>query len=286
MRFKTPRFALAAAGMATLAVLGSAGSANAAAINGPLYNTGLAGYQLQSSVSFNEVRTTISIPAGSVSSSFIDLQETVNGGKTFAIGLVVNPVSHNVYLMGLKGIALDGLSTGVPLPTNVIFPQLVPLPTLGHPAGSPLFTNITGGSYFVEIHYSTRKNLVQFVAGPSETDAATLNTTGAGFLFNGAFNAPAVETLNFASLFGFGAALPISAPQASFSRTGLTEPGGENIKTVGGKRITFDAFPLNEAVATTHGQAPTIGTNPVTLEPSPALPGPGSAFGVATGPQA
>ena len=72
----------------------------------------------------------------------------------------------------------------------------------------------------------------------------------------------------------------------SFTRSGLTEPSGENIHTVGGQRITFDAFPLNEAVATTHGGAPTITHNPITLEPSPALPGVGSAFGIVTGPEA
>ncbi|HEY6481359.1 MAG TPA: hypothetical protein VIZ00_15095, partial [Streptosporangiaceae bacterium] len=122
-------------------------------------------------------------------------------------------------------------------------------------------------------------NLVQFVAGPSETDAATLSI-GHVFNFEKEFHAPAIETLNFG-----GGSLPISTPQVSFTRSGITEPSGENDHTVGGARITFDAFALNEAVATTHGGAPTISHNGITLEPSPALPGVGSAFGIVTGPQ-
>src|SRR5580698_7535638 len=78
--------AAAAAGLLLMA--GSGAAANAAAtVNGPFYNSGEAGYQVQSAVSFNEVRTTIHIPVGSSTSSFIALQQTVNGGKTYAIGL-------------------------------------------------------------------------------------------------------------------------------------------------------------------------------------------------------
>jgi len=101
------------------------------------------------------------------------------------------------------------------------------------------------------------------------------------FTFNGTFNAPAIETLNFGGKF-----LPISTPQASFTRSGITEPAGHNVGGVAGTRVTFDFFATNEAVATEHGGAPTIGTNAITLEPSPALPGVGSAFGIITGPQA
>jgi hypothetical protein len=283
MRF--PRLMLAASGLATVALLGSSAAANAAAtINGPIYNTGEAGYQVQSSVPFNEIRTTIHIPAGSESSSFIDLQENINGGETFVIGLAFNPKDGNYYLQGVKGFTFDG-QAGVPLPEAVFAAHLVNLPTLGSPAGTPLFSSITGGSYYVELHYSTSRHLVQFVAGPNETDAATLNTGQTGFFFSGIFNAPAVETFNLQNLLGGGKFLPISSPQASFTRTGLTEPAGHNVGGIAGTRITFDFFPLDEAVATTHGSAPTIGTNEITLEPSPALPGVGSAFGIVTGPQ-
>jgi len=41
--------------------------------------------------------------------------------------------------------------------------QLVPLPTLGAPLGSPLFNSESGGSYYVELHYSTKNHIVQFV---------------------------------------------------------------------------------------------------------------------------
>jgi len=274
MRF--PRLMLAASGLATVALLGSSAAANAAAtINGPFYNAGEAGYQVQSAVSFNEVRTTIHIPAGSSTSSFIALQQTVNGGKTYAIGLV--NVGGNYILAGVEGIVVN-TATGVPLPVKVIQASYVPLPTLGAPAGTPLFSNQTGGSYYVELHYSTKEHLVQYVAGPTETDAAVLNVSpDLGFVFNEAFNAPAVETLNFG-----GINLPVSAPQASFTRTGLTEPAGSNVGGIAGTRVTFDFFALNEAEATGNGGAPTIG-NPVTLLPSPALPGVGSAFGVITG---
>jgi len=271
---------LAASGLATVALLGSSAAANAATINGPIYNTGEAGYQIQSSVPFNEIRTTIHVPAGSESSSFIDLQTTINGGETFVIGLAFNPSDGNYYLQGVKGVVFDG-TAGVPLPSTVFAAHLVDLPTLGAPAGTPLFSSITGGSYYVELHYSTKNHIVQFVAGPAETDAATLN---GAFSFFGTFNAPAVETLNLQNLLGGGKFLPISTPQASFTRTGVTEPAGHNVGGIAGTRVTFDFFALDEAVATTHGHAPTIGTNEVTLEPSPALPGVGSAFGVITGP--
>ena len=276
MRFS--RLMLAASGLATVALLGSTAAANAAAtINGPFYNAGEAGYQIQSTVPFNEVRTTIHVPAGSTTSSFIDLQEGVNGGETFALGLIYNPSDGNFYLKGLEGIALDGLNTGVPLPQNIIFPHLVPISTLGVPAGHPLFSSITGGSYYVELHYSTKNHVVQYVAGPAETDAATLNER---FSFTGTFNAPAIETLNFGGKF-----LPISTPEASFTRSGVTEPAGHNVGGIAGTRVTFDFFPLDEAVATITGGAPTIQNNAITLEPSPALPGVGSAYGIVTGPQ-
>ena len=276
MRFS--RLMLAASGLATVALLGSTAAANAAAtINGPFYNAGEAGYQIQSTVPFNEVRTTIHVPAGSTTSSFIDLQEGVNGGETFALGLIYNPSDGNFYLKGLEGIALDGLHTGVPLPSSIIFPHLVPISTLGVPAGDPLFSSITGGSYYVELHYSTKNHVVQYVAGPAETDAATLNER---FSFTGTFNAPAIETLNFGGKF-----LPISTPEASFTRSGVTEPAGHNVGGIAGTRVTFDFFPLDEAVATITGGAPTIQNNAITLEPSPALPGVGSAYGIVTGPQ-
>jgi hypothetical protein len=286
MRF--PRLMLAASGLATVALLGSSAAANAATINGPIYNTGEAGYQIQSSVPFNEIRTTIHIPAGGQSSAFIDLQENINGGETFALGLAYDPHLGTYSLQGFEGFTLDG-SAGVPLPEAAFAAHLVPVPTLGAPAGAPLFSSQTGGSYYVELHYSTKNHIVQFVAGPTETDAATLNQA---FSFNGTFNAPAIETFNLQNLLGTifahapgGGALPPSSPQASFTRSGITEPAGHNVGGIAGTRVTFDFFPLDEAVATTTGGAPTIQTNTITLEPSPALPGVGSAFGIVTGPQ-
>jgi hypothetical protein len=276
MRFS--RLMLAASGLATVALLGSSVAANAAAtINGPFYNPGEAGYQVQSSVNFNEVRTTVHVDPGSSTSPFIALQSTVNGGATAIIGL--ENIGGNYFLYGATDVQLN-VAAGVPLPAAVIAPQLQPLSSIGAPAGTPLFNSQSGGSFFIEVHYSTKHNLVQFVAGPSETNEATL-AVGHVFTESQQFHAPSIETLNFG-----GGSLPISTPQVSFTRSGLTEPSGENIHTVGGQRITFDAFPLNEAVATTHGGAPTITHNPITLEPSPALPGVGSAFGIVTGPQA
>jgi hypothetical protein len=273
---------LAGAGLATVALLASSAAANAATINGPIYNTGEAGYQIQSAVPFNEVRTTIHVPAGSESSSFIDLAESVNGGETFSIGLAYDPINTNFYLYGLEGFNFSNLQTGVPLPATLFGSHLVPLSTLGAPAGTPLFNSESGGSYYVELHYSTRNHIVQYVAGPSETDAATLNNR---FSFTGTFNAPAIETLNLQNLFGGGASLSPSTPQASFTRSGITEPAGHNVGGIAGTRVTFDFFALDEAVATITGNPPTIQNNTITLEPSPALPGVGSAYGVVTGPQ-
>jgi hypothetical protein len=281
---------LAASGLATVALLGSSVAANAATaagtVNGPFYNIAESGYQIQSQVRFNEVRTTIHIPAGSESSPCAILQENVNGGATAAICLIND--GGNYELWGTTGRQVNG-QTGVPFPSFANLSQFraffIPLATLGVPAGGTLFSSQTGGSYYVEAHYSTSRHLVQYVAGPTETDAATLGNAFS-FPFSGTFNAPAVETFNLINIFGGGRTLPISTPQASFTRTGITEPAGSNVGGIAGTRVTFDFFATNEAVATTRGGAPTIGTNPITLEPSPALPGVGSAFGIVTGPQA
>lgn len=276
----------AAAGGIALAGMGPASAAGT--VNGPFPNIGEAGYQIHSAVPFNEVRTTITIPAGASTSSFIALQNTVNGGTTFAEGLYFDAANGNYYLMGVAGIDVNA-QTGVPLPIAVIQANLVPIPTLGAPicitgpacfdGVSPLFSNQTGGSYYVELHYSTKRHLVQYIAGPTETDNAVLDIDhNIGLSFDGTLNAPAIETLNFG-----GINLPVTHQEASFTRSGITEPAGHNVGGIAGTRVTFDFFATDEAIATGNGGPATIG-NPVTLKPSPALPGVGSAFGVITGP--
>jgi hypothetical protein len=280
MRFS--RLMLAASGLATVALLGSSAVANAAGtVNGPIFNKVEAGYQIHSTVPFNEVRTTIHVPAGSSTSPFIALQETVNGGKTFAIGLL--NVKGSYFLAGIKGLVING-STGVPFVDGINLIQPVFLPTLGAPVGTPLFTSATGGSVYVELHYSTKHHLVQFIEGPTETDNAVLNigpSGSVGFGFSGTFNAPAIENVNFTK----AKLQSPSTPQSSFTRSGVTEPAGHNVGGIAGTRVTFDFFATNEAVATAQGGAPTISANQITLEPSPALPGVGSAFGIITGPE-
>jgi hypothetical protein len=289
MRFKLIAAALAASGLAAFAA--STPALAAGTVNGPFWNIGEAGYQIQSSVPFNEVRTTITIPAGSTTTSFVALVPTVNGdGQVYAIGLYFSgpsgqpatgisagcPTPNSYCLESLPAFTAPGGSqTGVPVANpTVVNPHLVSLSTLGAPAGHPLFSSAMGGSYYVEAHYSTSRHLVQFVAGPNENDAATLAGSWAFFK---TFNAPAVETWNSSGL-----TLPVSTPQASFSRTGVTEPAGHNVGGIAGTRITFDFFATDEAEASSDGNAPTIGTH-ATLFPSPALPGVGSAFGVVTG---
>ncbi|HEY6480455.1 MAG TPA: hypothetical protein VIZ00_10525, partial [Streptosporangiaceae bacterium] len=104
MRFS--RLMLAASGLATVALLGSSVAANAAAtVNGPFYNIGEAGYQLQTSANFNEVRTTVHVDPGSSTSPFIALQETVNGGATAVIGL--ENIGGNYFLYGATDLQLN-----------------------------------------------------------------------------------------------------------------------------------------------------------------------------------
>jgi len=148
MRFS--RLMLAASGLATVALLGSSVAANAATINGPFYNPGEAGYQVQSSVNFNEVRTTVHVDPGSSTSPFIALQSTVNGGATAIIGL--ENIGGNYFLYGATDVQLN-VAAGVPLPAAVIAPQLQPLSSIGAPAGTPLFNSQSGGSFFIEVHY-------------------------------------------------------------------------------------------------------------------------------------
>jgi hypothetical protein len=292
---RTTRLMLAASGLATVALLASSGIANAAGVvNGPnitgpgTLGTSIAGYEISSTVAYNEVRAIVTIPAGSKSDVDLALQQTVNGGYTTAIRL------HLENFGALSGWVLQVANDpifGGNAEVGTFNPAQIPLGSIIHPngwfdvgsigggEGDPLFFNNTGGTYYLEVHESTSTHTIAYVAGPTETNAATLDKT---FNFNGHlnFSAPAVEASLSA---GVAPTLGLNAPQASFARVGVTEPSGENIKTIGGARVTLDAFNTVQTLAALFGPNPPSVANPLTLVTGPSLPGTGSAFGVMGG---
>jgi hypothetical protein len=274
-----PKIAYAAASAAAVAGLAfaavPASAAPAAQINGPAWTNIESGYEIHSSDIFNQERATICVAPGATTSAGLGLQDNVDGGTTIVLALVNDGSGRYFLETGKVGPSFSNAVTGTPLgsPAAVAAFSLHQVATLGAPIGTPLFTNITGGCYYLEVRESTHLHLVNLVAGPNENDAATLSTVFGG-IFTG-FNAPFIGALN-----NTGSALPISHREVTVTRNGITQPSGHGL---GGTRVTFDHFNLDETEATNTGGSPTIG-NPITLKNSPALPGVGSAFGVVTGP--
>jgi hypothetical protein len=273
---------LAVAGSAALAAVGLAGAAGASAttaapvtaapatvVNGPNYNGIEVGYEQQSSTPKNSMRGTVCIPAGSKVSQAVGFQQNVNGGPTYALALVYDPSATpeaGFILAELTG-TLTNFQTGTPL-GSVSGGSFTPVASLSAPAGHELFTPITGGCYYVEVRLSTHLHVVNFIAGPSEDDAATLGFLDPGVPGDG-FTAPFVAGADFMT-----GLLPPSTPLASWTRMGTTTASD-------GTRVTFDASPLDltESIEKcfTVGCMPAI-ADPVTMLPDPALPGVGSAW--------
>jgi hypothetical protein len=272
-----------AAAAITLLGTGAASAApGTATINGPAYTSIESGYEIQSAAIFNQERATVCVAPGATTSAGLGLQDNVNGGETIVLAEVFEPAGLNgggpgYYLEAGQAIETNSV-TGTPLANSTTLAGLKAqfglhqVATLGAPIGTPLFTNITGGCYYMEARESTKEHLVNLVAGPAEDDAATLDVVFGGIFTD--FNAPFIGALN-----ATGSALPVSHQEITVSRNGVTQPSGHGL---GGTRVTFDSFSLDETEATNLGGPPTIG-NPVTLENSPALPGVGSAFGIVTG---
>lgn len=245
----------------------------APSINGPIFNPIMVGYEQHSSIVKNQIRGTVAIPAGSHVSQCVGLQENANGGKTVALCLLFNPVQQGFDLAYLHG-TLSNFKTGAPL-GSVSSGSLIPVASLDAPAGHALFSDLVGGSYYLEVRLSTLHNVVNLVAGPAETDAATLGTSFGGFTANG-FSAPFIAGVDF-----FSGNLPVSTTLASWTRIGTTT-------WKNGTRVTFDNESLDLSEALQHctfapnGCTNTIG-NHVTMLPSPALPGVGSAWSEMSG---
>jgi hypothetical protein len=276
----------ASASPAARAAVAVAAAPSQSATNGPVWQPFFTGYEINSSLPFNENRGTVTIPAGSTSSVAIGMETNVNGGEIFAIGLIYNPADHGFYLADVSGAGAN-VNTGSPIGPGV---TITPVATNGFPALTPLFFNNTQNSYYLETHYSTREHLIQFVAGPSETDNATL---GVSFAFSDFLHAPFTGVFNLA-----GFALALNSPQASFSRDGITEPAGSNVGGVAGTRVTFDsnnwALDESEAIALCplgftitpcgagSGSGPTV-ADPATMVINPALPQTSSDWGATAG---
>lgn len=275
--------ALALAALGGAAVVSVAGALPATAavaapaaptINAPNYNRLEVGYEQQSPTAKNQIRGTVTIPAGSKVSQVVGLQLNTNGGPTYALGLIYDPFNSAVnggpgfILAELTDPNLANFKTGTPL-GNLSAGSFTPVATLNTPAGHTLFSSQTGGSYYLEVRLSTLLNVVNFVAGPSETDAATLDYLVGGITLDG-FTAPFVAGATFNSV-----GLTPSTTLASWTRIGTTTAQD-------GTRVTFDAESLDVTEATANGGAPTLG-NIVTMLPLPALPGTGSAWAESSG---
>jgi hypothetical protein len=243
----------ALATVAAAAIFVGIGGTAFAATNGPSLNlSNEAGYQISSQVNFNEVRTIASIAPGSTSTVELGLESSVDGGSQYDIGLVYS--AGNYFL---EDAVAHGVSQQAGIPSTAL--TWTPIATDGIPAGAPLFSAANGGTYYLEVHNSTRSHDVAFVAGPSETDVATLdNATGAPMVFN----APNIEVVNTHA----GPA----ALQASFFRSGVTEPAGSNAGGIAGTRVTFDFFNVD------------LTQDTATQDVSLALPQTSSAFAVSS----
>jgi hypothetical protein len=290
---RTTRLMLAASGLATVALLASSAAANASAkpklINGPNISTHVAGYEANAQVPFNEVRGIATIPAGSTTDAVWALQSTINGGATFALRAHFVPQGSNEgALFGGKApvsgwyLQIAGVFGG----SHVFNDQAgtfeagqvkgwIAVPTMGTPAGDPLFQINTGGSLYGEVHQSTSTGQVAFVEGPTETNNATL-VKGFSHFFQ-VLNAPVIEGWNASP-----ASLGLNSPQVMFTRDGVTEPASSNVGGVAGTRISLDFFNLIQTLATAFPGSPST-TNPLALVTGPSLPQTGSQFGVVGG---
>lgn len=262
--------ALAGAGIG----LASAVPASAATVTGPAYTTlnpgpALAGYEVNGNglKAYNDVRGTVHIPVGSTSNAALFLQtSTVTGGHTSELALV-----HNAAAQGIStSCAADQWTL-----TEGWYVNTAPGPIqlgLLHAVPGPAVCVNAGGSYYLEVHYSTLLRQIAYVAGPNEFgNTNTLNTAFIGFQ---EFFAPAIGVhYTDASLPG------VSTPQASFTRDGLTSLDNPHARAAGTNSRLNLASQSTEEVEAVPGPSttPTV-LNPVFLNTSAF--GSGGSFSV------
>jgi hypothetical protein len=221
-----------AAAVVTLAGigLGTAASANASVVNGPTSNIiAEAGFQVSGTVPVNEVRTNVTVAPGSTSDAAVVLETNTNGGNEYVTGL--RNESGEYFLAAAVAHGVTNPVTGAPAMSGLTWHNV---PTINSPTGA-LFPSATGGTFTIELHYSTHLHTVVVVAGQTENNVASLDTfTGV----HATFTAPAVEGVNTA---------PAGArTDLFFNRNGLTEPAGSNVGGIAGTRVTLDFFNLDQ----------------------------------------
>ena len=294
----------AAGGVAGLLILGSAISASAAPVANHNYSQFLSGYTItdgagdNGGVQFNEIRLTdLSLPSLPVTTfatcnsngTFISnptencvapdsfavgvaLQDTANGGPTYptaGLALVWNDENH----ASTTGCASDQYTLEGNFGTSA-FEEPLALNSLNPVDAGPSAICVSpGGSFYLELHYSTSTHKLAFVAGPSETNNATLQLLGVSGSPKWFTAGAGVDTTNG----NIAAALP-EIQLADFFRVGVTEAAGFNKGGIAGQRVTFDFFPSTSWTGTVSGLQNTVG-NPITLTPS-LLPATSSDFTV------
>lgn len=253
---------LAAAAITAAALALTPAIASAGVVTGATTQD-VAGYQVAGNglQAYNDMRATVTIPAGSTSNAAVYLQETVNtGGYTAELALVASAACP-----GERQVEAGAGTVTAPGPLALT--SLGTADIGGTVACVPL-----GTPWYLEVHYSTLLRTVAFVTGASEFgNVNTLGQVSAGFR---EFRAPAIGA-HYTAL----PALPdVATPQASFTRAGLTrllDPTARRGGTDG--RLTLASQSLTDVVATVSGGPVTVG-NPAYLQPSGF--GAGSGFTV------
>lgn len=226
--FSFAKAAVVAASAVTVIGFGAA-TANAAVVNGPSNNViAEAGFQVSGNTPVNEVRTNVTVAPNSDSDGAVFLESNVNGGREFALA-VRNEGGE--YFLADASASVANPATGAPAVSGLTWHNVS---TINSSTGA-LFPASTGGAYTIELHYSTSRHTVVAVAGPTETNTASLDTFSN---VHGNFFAPAVEGLNGSPSGG--------RTDLFFNRNGLTEPAGSNKGGIAGTRITLDFFNLDQ----------------------------------------
>jgi len=272
------RFALAVFTAGVLAALAVPATAGASTVSNR-FSTSLGGYSASfGTVALNSSRTNVTLPnlsnapspiqADSVAAGAV-LQADPNGTSlTLGAGWVWNDTAHPGACEGQwtleEGAKFEPSQTAIPAP------DLKPILD----GGQPFCT--TGGPEYTEVHWSSFLRQFAVVSSPVEADGVTVYRQD--FVVNPSFDfLDAGIGVDTSGGLGHAAATLPNGTMFGFTRNGLTEVAGQNIFTIGGRRVTLDAFPNIEFIGSTLG----VGTpsDTITLQPS-ALPAPSSNFTV------
>jgi hypothetical protein len=271
---------VAALGATAFLLFGIPAAANAANTTSVVPSQQLSGYSFSQGVAkLNSNRNLITLPSLTTASPGVTpdtiadgvvLVQGPGGGHALGAGFVWNDSRSTCGTD--QWVLEEGVASSLPSQMPIAPSGLFPI-AIGSPSHSIC---VNGGQYFVEVHYSSLLDEFAVVAAPTEVNGQTVylqdHPFGHGidtFLVAG----DGIDTTNGTA----AATIPLGTFFPS-TRCGLTEIGGQNILTIGGKRITCDAFTSTEFEGTLTGAPATVG-NPITMHPT-AIPTTSTAFTV------